>query len=144
VLLTKTSLRRSVTGIVAAATVIGAGVVVAASIDSAATVSTPAERITKPVGDLAVVFDVGDVDRFVVEASDRAARRVGGTWGGNFRRPDGMQFEWVGEPRDQIAYPSNYCRNLTAAAADGTGEQLGVGALLAGDQAMAQEHPASP
>ena len=26
--------------------------------------------------------------------------------------PDGMHFEWVGEPRNTIQYPSKYCPNL--------------------------------
>lgn len=34
-------------------------------------------------------------------------------WGGNFLTPDGMHFEWVGEPRDQYQYPSRYCPNLS-------------------------------
>ena len=61
----------------AGAMLAAAGVVVAVS--SGASVSQPAERLVEPVGDLAVVFDVGDVDRFVVSASDRAATRSGGT-----------------------------------------------------------------
>jgi hypothetical protein len=32
-------------------------------------------------------------------------------WGGNFLTPDGMHFEWVGEPRHTLAYPSKYCPN---------------------------------
>lgn len=32
-------------------------------------------------------------------------------WGGNFATPDGMHFEWVGERRDLIPYPSKYCPN---------------------------------
>jgi hypothetical protein len=34
-------------------------------------------------------------------------------WGGNFLNPDGMHFEWVGEPRNTYLYPSRYCPNVT-------------------------------
>jgi len=33
-------------------------------------------------------------------------------WGGNFINPDGMHFEWVGEPRNTLMYPSRYCPNV--------------------------------
>jgi len=33
-------------------------------------------------------------------------------WGGNFINPDGMHFEWVGEPRNTLQYPSRYCPNV--------------------------------
>ena len=33
-------------------------------------------------------------------------------WGGNFINPDGMHFEWVGEPRNTYQYPSRYCPNV--------------------------------
>ena len=41
----------------------------------------------------------------------RIFRKHGFAWGGNLRTPDGMHFEWVGEARDQIGYPSRYCPN---------------------------------
>ncbi|HZI45883.1 MAG TPA: M15 family metallopeptidase [Ilumatobacter sp.] len=41
----------------------------------------------------------------------RIFRKHGFAWGGNWRTPDGMHFEWVGERRDQLAYPSRFCPN---------------------------------
>ncbi|MEP7203556.1 MAG: M15 family metallopeptidase [Ilumatobacteraceae bacterium] len=35
-------------------------------------------------------------------------------WGGNFLNPDGMHFEWVGEPRNTFQYPSRYCPNVAS------------------------------
>lgn len=41
----------------------------------------------------------------------RIFRKWGFAWGGNYWPSDGMHFEWVGERRDQIGYPSRYCPN---------------------------------
>ncbi|MBI5089467.1 MAG: M15 family metallopeptidase [Actinobacteria bacterium] len=42
----------------------------------------------------------------------RIFRKHNFAWGGNFLLPDGMHFEWVGEPRYTWANPSKYCPNL--------------------------------
>lgn len=42
----------------------------------------------------------------------RIFRKWGFAWGGNFTPADGMHFEYVGERRDNIVYPSRYCPNL--------------------------------
>jgi hypothetical protein len=47
----------------------------------------------------------------------RIFRRHNFAWGGNFASRDGMHFEWVGERRDLLPYPSTYCPNLVAATA---------------------------
>lgn len=55
-------------------------------------------------------------------------------WGGNFLTPDGMHFEWVGEARDTLAYPSRYCPNqvLTATSTDSAPPSQ-RGTMFAGD-----------
>ena len=42
----------------------------------------------------------------------RIFRKHNFAWGGNFLMPDGMHFEWVGEPRNTCQYPSRYCPNV--------------------------------
>lgn len=49
----------------------------------------------------------------------RIFRKHNFAWGGNFLWPDGMHFEWVGEPRNTWAYPSKYCPNLPGGAIEG-------------------------
>jgi hypothetical protein len=51
----------------------------------------------------------------------RIFRKHGFAWGGDFIKPDGMHFEWVGEPRDGLLYPSRYCPNLPGGAIQGDG-----------------------
>jgi hypothetical protein len=49
----------------------------------------------------------------------RIFRKWGFAWGGNYLTPDGMHFEYVGEPRHRLPSPSKYCPNTATAARRG-------------------------
>jgi hypothetical protein len=51
----------------------------------------------------------------------RIFRKHNFSWGGNYLTPDGMHFEWVGERRDTLQYPSKYCPNLVNAQLESVG-----------------------
>jgi D-alanyl-D-alanine carboxypeptidase len=57
----------------------------------------------------------------------RIFRRHNFAWGGNFLVPDGMHFEWVGEPRNSIEYPSKYCPNVAGGGIEAGPATTGAG-----------------
>ncbi|MGB0112976.1 MAG: M15 family metallopeptidase [Ilumatobacteraceae bacterium] len=66
-------------------------------------------------------------------------RKHGFAWGGNFLTPDGMHFEYVGEPRNQLAYPSRFCAN-SGAALQLTTDEAGIDTFFASDGLYLGEH----
>jgi hypothetical protein len=51
-----------------------------------------------------------------------------------------MHFEWVGERRDQLAYPSRFCPNVATAALSLDNTEVGQSRLYQDDGLYVGEH----